>query len=183
MVSQKYSIWVDHRYDIKVIVVSQKWGLQHPWDKTLKCKIGDSFTRMGPCQHYYGLFVIMTMKSFLMGLSVHSFTFFFLLSLMELMWFSAYYTYRHDIETWQTGSHSLDWNFLFVGYALKIIIHSGAGIRRQCGKICLFILLKLILKFEKEALLLRVILIDHFLPLLAPLAVSSLDEGLHSYSI
>ena len=99
MVTQKYSIWVDHRYNVEVIVVSQKWGLQYSWNKTLKCKIGDSFTRMSSRQDYYGLFVIVTMKSFLMGLCVHSFTFFFLLSLMELMRFSTCYTYRHDIKT------------------------------------------------------------------------------------
>ena len=129
--------------------------------------------------------MLMTVKSFLLRLWVNGLMFFFLFLLffMELLRFPTYYTDRHNIETRQAGSHSLDWNFLLISQALKIIIHSGAGIRRQSGKIRLFILLKLILKLKKEALLLRVILIYHLLPILAPLNVSGLDEWLHAYSI
>lgn len=49
VIAKKHTIWVHHRNDVKVVVVSEYRNLEYSRDETLQCKIRDSLSRMSPC--------------------------------------------------------------------------------------------------------------------------------------
>ena len=169
MITKKNSVWIDHWYDVKIVLISDCRGLKDLFDKVLQCEIRDCFSRMCSSNHNDSLLFTIPL--------LHCFSHFILMMLL------AQDVDGIHVEPWKTYAYPLDMDKLFFCEILKILLEYGLSIGRQSGKVDFLVFLKVVLKLKEVTFFIRIVLISQILPLLMPLTIDGPHKRFHALLI